>query len=63
MNALLYVLGTLTVMVAVLAISTALVALAHGRTTHDHGPGCWWWTTTPTSRPSSSGPSRTRATR
>lgn len=42
MNALLYVVSALTVMFIVLAIPATLAFLAHSRTEHDHGPGCWF---------------------
>jgi hypothetical protein len=41
-NTVLYVAGTLAVAAVLLGIPATFAFLAHARTEHDHGPGCWW---------------------
>ncbi|MGW4807171.1 hypothetical protein [Kitasatospora sp. NPDC004272] len=42
MSTLAYVTGLVLVALAVVAIVVTPLFLAHARTTHDHGPACWW---------------------
>ncbi|MFI5808407.1 hypothetical protein [Streptomyces sp. NPDC051561] len=37
-----YALGLVLVLQAVAAAVATPFLLAHARTEHDHGPGCWW---------------------
>ncbi|MFD7734321.1 hypothetical protein ACFV6F_28580 [Kitasatospora phosalacinea] len=42
MRSLAYVTGLVLVALAVAAIAVTPLLLVHARTTHDHGPACWW---------------------
>jgi hypothetical protein len=42
MSVLMYALGLVLVLQAVAAAVATPFLLAHARTGHDHGPGCWW---------------------
>ncbi|WP_177198658.1 hypothetical protein [Streptomyces colonosanans] len=42
MSALEYAIGWVLVVITLALIVATPFALVHARTTHDHGPDCWW---------------------
>ncbi|WP_438490725.1 hypothetical protein [Streptomyces sp. S186] len=42
MSDLTYAIGLVLALVALAAVVATPFLLAHARTEHDHGPGCWW---------------------
>lgn len=37
-----YAIGLVLALAALAAVVATPFGLAHARTVHDHGPGCWW---------------------
>ncbi|MFC8174999.1 hypothetical protein ACFUJ0_30100 [Streptomyces sp. NPDC057242] len=42
MSTLTFAIGLVLALVVLAALVASPFLLAHSRTEHDHGPGCWW---------------------